>query len=492
MLIRNGGPSNSLENIVLFPFDDYSIPFQDGVELKLVPHTTACGKTKIVLGLGEEGAPDSARVVYYGSVHKVGDELWMWYLGQDKTPGWFERVCFAKSVDGYHWERPNLGLVEYHGSRDNNLVDLNQGQHHVQSCVVFYEPDDPDPQRRFKMLFQSRKYRSQFAAAHSADGLTWSEYPGNPVGKWLEMAGGTKYNGIYHIAGQGGNHVGGFRQLVTYISYDFERWSRASCMGLRRSNIPPRPPAWGFNAGEQVHLGAALWNRGNVIIGFYGQWHGHPSNDRRLLTMDLGLAVTNDGLHYREPIPDFPIVCAAEDSWEELRYGHTAVHFPALIQGQGFENVGDETLFWYAPWPEQDSDGVRVANWPRDRLGYFRVFASRRAASSKGSHFSSAPIDLEGKPARVSLNVDGLCEYTQVRVEILDEQFNPLSGFTGDVCVSPSSSGFRQLVAWKDREMVDVEGPIRVCVSFCGIRPEDARVYAVYVEEASQNLAQVV
>jgi hypothetical protein len=33
--------------------------------------------------------------------------------------------------------------------------------------------------------------------------------------------------------------------------------------------------------------------------------------------------------------------------------------------------------------------------------------------------------------------------------------------------------------------MVDVEGPIRVCVNFCGIRPEDARVYAVYVEEAS-------
>jgi hypothetical protein len=41
MIIRNGGPNNSLENLVLFPFDDYSIPFQDGVELKLVPHTTA-------------------------------------------------------------------------------------------------------------------------------------------------------------------------------------------------------------------------------------------------------------------------------------------------------------------------------------------------------------------------------------------------------------------------------------------------------------------
>ena len=486
MIIRNGSPQKSLKSVVLFPFDDYSIPFQDGVELQLVSHSIGCGGTKIVLGLGEEGAPDSARVVYYGSVHKVGDELWMWYLGQDKTPGWFERVCFAKSVDGYHWERPNLGLVEYRGNRDNNLVDLNQGQHHVQACVVYYEPDAANPQHRFKMLFQSRKYRSQFAAAYSADGLTWAEFPNNPVGKWLEMAGGTMFDGRYHVTGQGGNHVGGFRQLVTYVSYDFQHWSRASCRGLRRSNIPPRPPAFGSNAGEQVHLGAALWNRDNVIIGFYGQWHGHPSNDRRLLTMDLGLAVTNDGLHYREPIPDFPIVRAAEDSWDVPPFGHTSVHFPALIQGQGFENIGDETLFWYAPWPEQDSDGVRIANWPRDRLGYFRSFSGRRTASREESHFVSAPIDLEGQPARLCLNVDGLSEYTQVRVEILDEQFNPLPGYTRDLCTSPDSSGFCQPVAWVGRERVtDVAGPIRVLVNFRGIRPEDAKVYAVYIEQAS-------
>ena len=482
MIIRNGGPNNSLESIVLFAFDDHSLPFQDGVELQLVPHTTPCGETRIVLGLGEVGAPDSNRVVYYGTVHKVGDELWMWYLAQDNTPGWFQRVCFAKSEDGYHWERPNLGLVPYRGNRENNLVDLNQGQHHVQSCVVYYEPDDPE--RRFKMLFQSRKYRSQFAAAHSADGLTWSEYPNNPVGKLLEMAGGTKYNCIYHVTGQGANHAGSFRQLATFISYDFERWSSASCMGLRRHNVPPRPPAWGFHAGEQLHLGAAMWNRGNVIVGFYGQWHGHPSNDRRLLTMDLGLAVTNDGLHYREPIPDFPIVVAAEDSWGQLPFGHTAVHFPALIQGQGFENIGDETLFWYAPWPEQDSDGVRVANWPRDRLGYFQAFISRRDPSRQASHVISAPIDLEGKPARISLNVDGLCEYTQVRTEILDEQFGVLQGFSRDDCVSPNASGFHQPVVWHDREIVDAQGPIRICVNFRGVRPEDAKLYAVYVEEA--------
>ena len=93
-----------------------------------------------------------------------------------------------------------------------------------------------------------------------------------------------------------------------------------------------------------------------------------------MTTMDLGLAVSNDALHYREPIPNFPIVSAAEDGWELPPYGDQFLNFPTLIQGQGFENMGEETLFWYAPWPEQRSDGVRVAVWPRDRLGYFQPY----------------------------------------------------------------------------------------------------------------------
>lgn len=376
MIIHNGGPSLSLQEIVLFPFDDYSIPFQNGVELHLAAHQTPCGRTRIVLGLGDEGAPDSKHVVYYGSVHRVGDELWMWYLGQGADDVWFERVCFAKSRDGYHWEKPDLGLVEYGGNKHNNLVDLNQGAHHVQACVVLYEPDEPDVRRRFKMVFESDKYEKRFAVAYSADGLTWHESPDNPVGRWFEMAGATKFNGCYYLTGQGGNHAGGLRQLVTYVSYDFEHWSEASCVGLCRGHSIRQPRPFGGSAGEQVHLGAALWNRNNVIIGFYGQWHGHPSNDRRLLTMDLGLAVSNDALHYREPVPDFPIVAAAEDGWQLLPHGHSYVDFPALIQGQGFENVGDETLFWYAPWPEQSSDGVRVASWPPGSAGLFSGFSS--------------------------------------------------------------------------------------------------------------------
>ena len=73
-------------------------------------------------------------------------------------------------------------------------------------------------------------------------------------------------------------------------------WTEANCLSLRRRNVSPKPLVAGKNTGEQVHLGAPLWNRGNVVIGFYGKWNGHPSNDRRMVTMDLGLAVRSS--HY--------------------------------------------------------------------------------------------------------------------------------------------------------------------------------------------------
>ena len=298
------------------------------------------------------------------------------------------------------------------------------------------------------------------------------------------MSGGIKFNGCYYVNGQGGKFSSPAfdRKLVSHVSYDFENWTESTCLGFSRSNVPPRPLQFYAHAGEQIHLGAALWNRGNVIIGFYGQWHGHPSNDRRLVTMDIGLVTSHDALHFKEPVPDFRIVAAAENKWEPIPVGTSSVHFPGLVQGQGFENIGDETLFWYAPWPEHDANGIQIASWTRDRLGYFSSFIG----PEENAHFISAPLDLEGKPARVCMNVDGISEHSEVGVEILDEQFNVIADYSKEHCKAPRESGLNQPVTWQNRELVEkMDGRLRIRVNFGGIRPEDLKVYAVYVEHAS-------
>ena len=67
-------------------------------------------------------------------------------------------------------------------------------------------------------------------------------------------------------------------------------------------------------------------------------------------------------------------------------------------------------------------------------MGYFEAFLGMKMNSLQESHFISAPIDLEGKPARVEINVDGLSEYAEMSAEILTERFEAIPGFTRDDC----------------------------------------------------------
>ncbi len=189
------------------------------------------------------------------------------------------------------------------------------------------------------------------------------------------------------------------------MSYDFEHWTDATALSFERQG-GEIPLPWRGNAGEQVHTGASLWNRGNVIIGFYGMWHGDPSDDRRMVTMDLGLVVSNDALHFKEPVPDFRIIAANEEG-EIVTHtyfsrlgdaGGGSLFGLALTQGQGWENVGDQTLYWYSVWSQ---GRIRLATWLRDRFGYFEVpdgdqkaggeSSSSRRASRQTASASSSP-----------------------------------------------------------------------------------------------------
>ena len=69
-----------------------------------------------------------------------------------------------------------------------------------------------------------------------------------------------------------------------------------------------------------------------------------------------------------------------------------------------------------------------------------------------------------------------------VVVEVLDEQFRPLPGFTTGEAIPLAQSGFRLPAAWRGKTTLDGGGkPVRVRVNFEGVRPEDIRVYATYV-----------
>ena len=67
MIIDNGSPKVSLNEVVMFPFDNQSIPISHGLRLHLLQNNNAGFDREIVLKTGDPGSPDSRLVVYYGT-----------------------------------------------------------------------------------------------------------------------------------------------------------------------------------------------------------------------------------------------------------------------------------------------------------------------------------------------------------------------------------------------------------------------------------------
>ncbi len=113
----------------------------------------------------------------------------MYYRGQNFEYGGNELgspdgkyVCYAESADGIHWERPELGLVEFSGSRQNNI--LLDAEKILNGMFSPFKDGNPacTAEARYKAfsLMQRGDARGLWAYG-SPDGIHWSPMSDGPV-----------------------------------------------------------------------------------------------------------------------------------------------------------------------------------------------------------------------------------------------------------------------------------------------------------------------
>lgn len=491
---------------VFFAFDEESIPWRDNLKLTMVQAEKH--PENPVLRHGPEGAPDHGHALMYGSVLQIGGKFRMWYLGMIQTtiergqaPGWWRPMCYAESDDGVHWSKPELGLVDLNGSKNNNIC-LIEGDPFSLTRVndfltVIHEPEDPDPSRRYKCAYIAhlpfedvRGGRStigpnesrwaSFVCATSADGITWKvvgDHPMNAGGERFEVSGLYRFGGFYYATGQlispwiftpEGRTIG--RAMRTYRSPDFVTWNRTTTLGFARPGQLTADPV----KGQQTHMGAGMWNRGNVMLGLYGQWQDAPqpppkgAKSHLLGTrIDLGFIMSNDGIHWREPAPDFKTIArGGEGEWD---------HF-ALLQAHAFANVGDKTYLWYSHW---DCDGefrnqdIGLATLRRDGFGYLTNQKADAPATCETTFFEPR------SGAKLFINVDGVSPDAPVELELLDEHAQPLPGYSQDAAATVSKAGTRVAVNWREPLPAKGKHALRVTLPEGG----GAKVFALYLAE---------
>ena len=135
-----------------------------------------------------------------GTVLPTDDGLVMWYTAPYRRraragPLFEQCVHYATSRDGHTFEKPALGLREYGGRDEGNIVlapndtdDQGQALNGIGGCSGFCVLDAeqrpvPHARGRFTALFNASipGRGNGLCLAHSDDGLRWNAYPENPV-----------------------------------------------------------------------------------------------------------------------------------------------------------------------------------------------------------------------------------------------------------------------------------------------------------------------
>ncbi len=115
----------------------------------------------------------------YSSVLYENGTYHMWYhvmssvqWDTDKEAG---AICYARSKDGITWEKPTVGLTEFKGSKDNNIV-LGQGAGGItlgqDGGMVFIDPTAPASEK-YRMFIRHGDKAEGLHLFSSPDGLSW-------------------------------------------------------------------------------------------------------------------------------------------------------------------------------------------------------------------------------------------------------------------------------------------------------------------------------
>lgn len=238
--------------------------------------------------LKPEAPWEGVTVVMFGSVFRLANEWRMYYTAYNRPEP--ALCCVATSTDGLHWERPNLGLVEYRGSRKNNILWLPQNGESTDGPTILHEPGDAAAP--FKMLyygFGGKRPRGEYVA-FSKDGIQWEHRP-EPVltntGDKTNLMGARDHRGRYvaYLRHRNMMQMYGARAVSRSESADFIHWTEPALV-LRPDLLD----------GPNTELyGMSVFPYAGMYVGLLERWYDHPD------VIEVQLAWSHNGVDWQRP-----------------------------------------------------------------------------------------------------------------------------------------------------------------------------------------------
>ena len=218
-------------------------------------------------------------------VYDEHDELFkMWYNSQpsrDKPDAGYN-LCYATSSDGVHWDKPELGLVEFGQSTANNILLQDLAWTH---CVLKDEAE-ADLDRRYKLLYWTRA-GDGIHAAFSKDGVHWRPCEDNPVvpkratGDTFSVMRdpATSEYWLYHKTRTPARPL---RMISRMVSKDFVHWDQTY-----RVLAPDA-----FDSPDTQFYGLSAFSYAGQYLGLLWVYHTYPG------TLDVQVVSSRDGMRW--------------------------------------------------------------------------------------------------------------------------------------------------------------------------------------------------
>jgi hypothetical protein len=367
------------------------------------------------------------------------------------------RVAFSK--DGIHWTKPNLGIVSFNGSTDNNLI--MDYSYRTDLASFIFDLRDQDPKKRWKaaVYYYDKKenitpIREGLYALFSPDGLHWrkdqliipgmTDLPTNwpisgiddvstviwdkQLGKfiaWLKIY--DLSNGLF------------YRARAMTVSDDFIHWSQPWSILFADKFDPPDMQLYGMTG----------WFYESMWLGTIRALHEETATEQ----VDFQLITSRDGIHWARTARRGPFIPNGPEGSCDHGY-HTDFSNPPL-------RFGDELFFYYCSTaygksgaPTDLKTGICLAKLRID--GFSSLHAMK---VDEPAYVITRPLEFTGKTLYLNANAGK----GNIKVEVLcgdqDNDLQSVPGFTEQESVPLEGDGIEQLVTWKGhRDLASLTG----------------------------------
>jgi hypothetical protein len=384
-----------------------------------------------------------------------------WQIPTGLEPGGRLTIAYRESQDGIAWTRPNLGLCEFQGKKDNNiLMDKmpDGGECHDFSPFIDANPAAP-PEARYKATGAGMKTAKGVWAFQSPDGIHWKPMADRPVftqgvfdsqnvSFWSPVE--RQYVLYYRVFSEAGYK--GTRMVNRAVSDDFVQWKDEGPIAFPQGE-GPQPLAQFYVSQIKTYERAP-----HLYLGFPARYvdRGLTASTRLLPEWELREKRAGVSPRYGSVVTDSVLISSRDG--RNFRQSDDVFLRPGLRTRHNW-SYGDNYLAWHV---------VETRSTRDDQPRELSLYATESYFTGRDSRLRRFSLRIDGfgsihaksrdgecwtKPLRFAGNELSLNYATSaagsIRVAVLNADRSPIAGLGWEDCDLIYGDSLDRRVSWK-------------------------------------------